>query len=79
MNNTNRLISSDNKGLASLMFEHTMNGADTLPGRVRTLILSLLLYALFSPFRASLLLRLLRLMREMCPPTLRVHTVRTLA
>ena len=34
MNNTNRLISSDNKGLAELMFEDDMNGNDTLPGKV---------------------------------------------
>jgi hypothetical protein len=34
MNNSNRLISSDNKGLASLMMEYAENGADVLPGRV---------------------------------------------
>lgn len=30
--NTNRLVSSDNKGMASLLFEREMNGNDTLPG-----------------------------------------------
>ena len=35
MNNTNGLISSDNKGLASLMMEQYMNGEHILPGRVR--------------------------------------------
>ena len=34
MNNSNRLVSSDNKGLASLMMERYKNG-DALPGRVR--------------------------------------------
>ncbi|WAQ96262.1 NCSEB-like protein [Mya arenaria] len=33
MNNTNRLISSDNKGLAELMFEAEMNGEHVLPGK----------------------------------------------
>lgn len=34
MNNTNRLISSDNKGLAALMFEIDRNGKSVLPGKV---------------------------------------------
>uniref|UniRef100_T1INU5 Neutral ceramidase n=1 Tax=Strigamia maritima TaxID=126957 RepID=T1INU5_STRMM len=33
MNNTNRLISSDNKGFASLAFERRMNAPGTLPGK----------------------------------------------
>lgn len=33
MNNTNTLISGDNKGLASLMFESKLNGPDYLPGK----------------------------------------------
>ncbi|XP_053390202.1 uncharacterized protein LOC123563648 [Mercenaria mercenaria] len=33
MNNTNRLISSDNKGLAALMFETDRNGKTVLPGK----------------------------------------------
>lgn len=33
MNNTNTLISGDNKGLASLMFERKLNGPDYLPGK----------------------------------------------
>jgi len=33
MNNTNSLISGDNKGYASLLFERDMNGKDTLPGK----------------------------------------------
>ena len=32
MNNTNKLISGDNKGLASYLFEKDMNGQDVLPG-----------------------------------------------
>eukprot|EP01087_Luapelamoeba_hula_P002224 TRINITY_DN1191_c0_g1_i1.p1 TRINITY_DN1191_c0_g1~~TRINITY_DN1191_c0_g1_i1.p1 ORF type:complete len:709 (+),score=67.90 TRINITY_DN1191_c0_g1_i1:16-2142(+) len=32
MNNTNKLISGDNKGYASYAFERLMNGNDTLPG-----------------------------------------------
>jgi neutral ceramidase len=32
MNNTNHLISGDNKGTASYLFEKQMNGNDTLPG-----------------------------------------------
>ncbi|GAM17019.1 hypothetical protein SAMD00019534_001940, partial [Acytostelium subglobosum LB1] len=32
MNNTNHLISGDNKGYASYMFEKTMNGINSLPG-----------------------------------------------
>ena len=35
MNNTNRLISSDNKGLASIMMETKVNGKDNLIGKVR--------------------------------------------
>jgi len=34
MNNTNRLISSDNKGYAELLFERDMNGEATHPGKV---------------------------------------------
>ena len=34
MNNTNSLLSGDNKGHASLLMEQHMNGNDTLPGRV---------------------------------------------
>ena len=34
MNNTNRLISGDNKGHASFLMEQKMNGAGTLPGQV---------------------------------------------
>ena len=34
MNNTNGLISSDNKGLASIMMEKYKNGEHTLPGQV---------------------------------------------
>ncbi len=34
MNNTNRLISGDNKGYASYRFEREMN-PDSLPGKVR--------------------------------------------
>jgi neutral ceramidase len=33
LNNTNKLISGDNKGLASYLFEKDMNGAATLPGQ----------------------------------------------
>jgi len=33
MNNTNLLISSDNKGLAALLFEKHMNGPKSFPGR----------------------------------------------
>ena len=33
MNNTNTLVSSDNKGLASLMFEADMNGGDAHLGQ----------------------------------------------
>ncbi|GMI11553.1 hypothetical protein TrLO_g7489 [Triparma laevis f. longispina] len=33
MNNTNKLISGDNKGLASYLFEREINGADVLPGK----------------------------------------------
>eukprot|EP00118_Oscarella_pearsei_P029107 m.3678 g.3678 ORF g.3678 m.3678 type:complete len:694 (+) comp9685_c0_seq1:22-2103(+) len=33
MNNTNSLLSGDNKGYASMMMERHMNGNDTLPGR----------------------------------------------
>eukprot|EP01114_Cavostelium_apophysatum_P007011 TRINITY_DN1866_c0_g1_i1.p1 TRINITY_DN1866_c0_g1~~TRINITY_DN1866_c0_g1_i1.p1 ORF type:complete len:766 (-),score=167.78 TRINITY_DN1866_c0_g1_i1:1192-3147(-) len=32
MNNTNRLVSGDNKGVASYLFEKYKNGASTLPG-----------------------------------------------
>lgn len=34
MNNTNRLISSDNVGYASLLMEKALNGNTTLPGKV---------------------------------------------
>ena len=34
MNNTNSLISSDNKGFASLLMEKVINGPATLPGTV---------------------------------------------
>lgn len=34
MNNTNRLISSDNVGYASLLMEKALNGKTTLPGKV---------------------------------------------
>ena len=34
MNNTNTLISSDNKGYAALRFEAHMNGDAVLPGKV---------------------------------------------
>ena len=34
MNNTNRLISSDNKGYASILFEQMMNPG-ALPGKVK--------------------------------------------
>jgi neutral ceramidase len=33
MNNTNTLISGDNKGIASLLFEAKLNGPDHLPGK----------------------------------------------
>ena len=33
MNNTNKLVSGDNKGLASLLFEAKMNPAGTMPGK----------------------------------------------
>jgi neutral ceramidase len=33
MNNTNTLISGDNKGYASLLFERDLNGRDSLPGK----------------------------------------------
>ncbi|KAG6451901.1 hypothetical protein O3G_MSEX007377 [Manduca sexta] len=33
MNNTNRLVSSDNVGYASLLMEKALNGASTLPGK----------------------------------------------
>ncbi|GFS64964.1 neutral ceramidase [Nephila pilipes] len=33
MNSSNQLISGDNKGAASLMFEETMNGIESLPGK----------------------------------------------
>lgn len=35
MNNTNRLISSDNVGYASILMEKALNGNKTLPGKVR--------------------------------------------
>ena len=35
MNNTNHLISGDNKGKASQMFEKLMNGNDVMTGKVR--------------------------------------------
>ncbi|XP_050347290.1 neutral ceramidase isoform X2 [Nymphalis io] len=35
MNNTNRLISSDNVGYASILMEKALNGNDTLPGKGR--------------------------------------------
>ncbi len=38
MNNTNRLISGDNKGYASLLMERYMNGPDTIPGQVSGLL-----------------------------------------
>ena len=34
MNNTNRLISGDNKGVASLFMEEVMSEDNTLPGQV---------------------------------------------
>ncbi len=34
MNNTNRLISGDNKGYASQLFEKHINGKDIRPGKV---------------------------------------------
>lgn len=34
MNNTNRLISGDNKGHASYLMEKAINGPGTLPGQV---------------------------------------------
>lgn len=34
MNNTNRLISSDNVGYASILMEKELNGNNTLPGKV---------------------------------------------
>ena len=34
MNNTNELISGDNKGYASYLFEKEMNPADKFPGQV---------------------------------------------
>lgn len=34
MNNTNRLISSDNVGYASVLMEKELNGNNTLPGKV---------------------------------------------
>lgn len=36
MNNTNHLLSSDNVGYASILFEKMMNN-DSLPGKVRIL------------------------------------------
>lgn len=35
MNNTNRLISSDNVGYASILMEKALNGNKTIPGKVR--------------------------------------------
>ena len=37
MNNTNHLISGDNKGKASQMFEKLMNGNDVMTGKVRVM------------------------------------------
>lgn len=37
MNNTNRLISSDNVGYASILMEKALNGENTLPGKVSIL------------------------------------------
>lgn len=34
MNNTNKLISGDNKGVASMFLEAKLNGPDVLPGKV---------------------------------------------
>lgn len=34
MNNTNELVSGDNKGYASYLFEKAMNGKDALAGNV---------------------------------------------
>ena len=34
MNKTNRYISSDNKGYASLLFEEAINGQEVMPGNV---------------------------------------------
>lgn len=36
MNNTNKLISSDNVGYASVLMEKALNGNGTMPGKVRT-------------------------------------------
>ena len=35
MNNTNRLVSSDNVGYASILFEKELNGKDYVVGKVR--------------------------------------------
>lgn len=34
MNNTNKLVSSDNVGYASILMEKALNGNETLPGKV---------------------------------------------
>jgi len=38
MNNTNKLISGDNKGYASQLFEKHINGKEVRPGKVKSLI-----------------------------------------
>lgn len=44
MNNTNRLISSDNVGYASLLMEKALNGNHTLPGKVSLVYILSLVY-----------------------------------
>ena len=79
MNNTNGLISGDNKGYASYLMEKDMNKG-ALPGHVRTFSFIWHCVSLCTVFvlREISLQHLPRVMKVMYLPTLRVLTVLTL-
>ena len=86
LNNTNRLISGDNKGYASYLMEKEMN-PESLPGKVGACssrrascshALMLMLCSLsLSRFRVALSLRLSTQTRETCLPTRKVLAAST--
>ena len=67
MNNTNDLISADNKGYASYLMEQSVNKA--LPGQVcEGSVITGLWFDCQFLFRATLWLRMHRVTKVMCPP-----------
>ena len=74
MNNTNDLISGDNKGYASYLMEQLMNDG-ALPGKVCSCSVTAVFSINFSCHRVNLWQHFLRVMKVMCPPTQQVQGV----